>query len=195
MKPRILLVQVLCLATCVAVVGAARADDKDLFQQYVQKFGPPGPEHKLLESLVGDWHAAVKMWMDPSQKPEVSEGTLVRKSILGGRFVQEDYTGKMMDKPFHGMGTIGYDRAKQKFVTIWIDSMSTALNTSQGTYDESTRTWTFKHEDDCPITGKRVKVRDTLRIVSPDEQVLDMYRQLGDAKEVRMMEIQLTRKK
>lgn len=196
MKLCISLAQWLLLTACVAVMGAAaQADDKDLFKQYVEKFGPPGPEHKLLEPLVGNWHASAKMWTDPSQSPQVSEGTLVRKSILGGRFVREDYDGKIMDKAFQGIGTIGYDRAKKRFVTSWIDSMSTAFHVSHGAYDESTRTWTFKHEDDCPITGQRVKMRDTLRIVSPDEQQLEMFRQMGDAKEFRMMEIQLTRKK
>jgi hypothetical protein len=196
MKPCTFLAHLLVLTACAAVVGAqGQVSEKELFQQYVEKFGPPGPEHKLLEPLVGTWHATVKMWMDPSQKPDVSEGTLVRKSIMDGRFIQEDYSGKMMGKPFHGQGTIGYDRAKRKFVMSWIDSVSTLLHVSYGAYDQSAQTWTYRSEDDCPITGKRVRMRDTVRIISPEEQQLEMYRQMGDEKEVKMMEIQLTRKK
>ena len=195
MKLCTFLAQALLLTACVAVPAEEQADtNKELFQQYFEKFGPPGPEHKLLEPLAGTWQATCKHWMDPSQKPEVSEGTLVRKAILGGRFIQEEFDGKFLDKPYQGKGTIGYDRAKRKFVQSWIDSMSTALHVSHGAYDESAKTWTFKQEEDCPITGKRVKMRDTLRLVSADEQQLEMYRQMGDEKEMKMMEIHLRKK-
>ena len=196
MKASIFLAPLLLLTVCAAVVLAEdKANEKNLFQQYVEKFGPPGPEHKLLEPLIGTWNAKIKTWTDPTQPPQVSDGALVRKSILGGRFVQEDFDGVLMDRPFQGIGTMGYDRAKKKFVCSWIDSASTAIHVSQGTYDEAAKTWTFKHEDTCPITGKQVKMRDTVRIVNADEQQIEMYRQLGDDKEMKAMEIALTRKK
>jgi hypothetical protein len=196
MKVRTLLALLLLLAAHVAAGHSeTKADDKNLFQQYVEKFGPPGPEHKMLEPLVGTWHAEVKVWMDPGQSPQVSSGTLQRKSILDGRFIQEDVQGKMMGQPFRGIGTLGYDRAKQKYVTTFIDSMSTAIQSAQGDYDQSTRTWTFKNEDTCPITHKHIKMRDTLRVISPNEEVMEMYRQLGDEKEMKTMEIRLTREK
>jgi len=144
---------------------------------------------------VGTYHTKVKMWLDPSQPAQVSEGTLVRKSILGGRFLQEEVTGKLADHPYQGVGTMGYDRAKKKFVSTWIDSVSTAIHLSHGTYDEGTKTWTFKQDDTCPITGKPVKMRDTLRIVSAEEQQMEMFRQLGDEKEVKSMELTFIRKK
>jgi hypothetical protein len=194
---RILFAQFAMVALVAAAVAFQQVDDKstfkDLFKQYVEKFGPPGPEHKNLESLVGTWQARCRTWTSPNEAPQVSEGTLHRKLFLGGRFIHEDFDGKLMDQPYQGMGTIGFDRAKRKYVTVWVDSMNTATNVSHGTYDGGT--WTFKHEDDCPITGKRVKMRDTLRIVNDNEQVMEMYRQLGDEKEMRTMEIVLTRKK
>lgn len=185
------------LLTACAVLGAAddKANDKaKLFQQYSEKFGPPGPEHKFLEPLAGNWQARCRMWFDPAQSPQESDGTLNRKFIFDGRFIQEDYSGQMMGKPFHGLGTMGYDRAKKRWCAYWIDSVSTAMHLSHGTYDDAAKTWTFKHEDDCPITGERVKMRDTLRIVSPDQQIMEMYRQMGSEKESKMMEITLTRK-
>lgn len=194
MKMSTLLAQLLVLSLCTAV---ACAEDKksNPFQEYVEKYGPPGPEHKRLEPLVGTWHTKVRCWMDPTQAPQVSEGTLVRKSIMGGRFIQEDVDGTMMDKPFRGLGLVGFDRAKKKYVATWIDSVSTAMQHSHGTYDEANKTWTFRQEGECPITGKHVRLRDTLHIVNADEQQLDMFRQLGDEKEMKVMEITLTRKK
>ena len=194
-----MLSQFFMLTVCVALVGAQdqpKGKQQDLFQQYLEKFGPPGPEHKSLEPLVGNWHAKCQIWHDPAQKSAQSgDGTLERKAILGGRFVQEKFEGKILDKSYQGEGTVGFDRAKQKFVTSWIDSMSTALHVSYGTYDESSKTWTFTSEEDCPITKKRVKMRDTLRIVNNDEQHMEMFRQLGDEKEFKTMQIHLTRTK
>jgi hypothetical protein len=193
---RILLALSLALSCGVLVHAEGNADDKkNLFAEYMQKYGRPGPEHKLLEPLVGTWNSKCKMWLDPAATPQVSEGTLVRKSILGGRFICEEFDGKMMDKPFQGFGTMGYDRAKEKFVSTWIDSVSTAIHMSQGSYDATTKTFTFKNEETCPITKKPVKTRDTLKVVSDNEQVMEMYRQMGDEKEMKTMEITLTRKK
>src|SRR5262245_57788229 len=97
MKLHTFLAQALLATLCAAAVFAGgQAGEKDLFQQYLEKFGPPGPEHKLLEPLVGTWHASCKMWHDPSQKPHESDGTLVRKAVMGARFIQEDFDGKMM---------------------------------------------------------------------------------------------------
>jgi len=196
MKLFISLAAGLLLTACATVAFAQdkNNDPKKNYQEYVEKYGYPGPEHKLLEPLVGNWNAKVKMWLDPNESPTVSDSMVVRKSILDGRFIQEECNGKLMDKPFQGIATIGYDRAKQKFVASWIDTASTALKLSYGTYDEANKTFTFSHEGKCPITDKQVVMRDTLRIVSPDEQQMEVYRQLGDAKEAKTMSITLTRK-
>src|ERR1051326_8300687 len=68
-----------------------------------------GPEHKVLQSLVGNYDAKVKFWMDPSKPPTETTGVMNRKMILGGNFLQENSKGKFMDKPFAGMGAVGYD--------------------------------------------------------------------------------------
>jgi Protein of unknown function (DUF1579) len=186
----------LIVGTAVLVAGADKADaNKNPFQQYIEKYGSPGPEHKQLEPLVGSWTAQVSCWMDPNQPAAKSEGTAERKWIMDGRYVEEHFTGKLMDKPFHGLGIVGFDRAKSKFTCLWLDSVVTTMEMSAGTYDESTKTFTFKHEGECPITHKHVRTRNTLRLVSADEQRMDMYRQLGDEKEMKMMEITFTRKK
>jgi Protein of unknown function (DUF1579) len=195
MKTRIFVAHLLLLTLCGAV---ALADDKadgkkNLMKEYFEKFGQPGPEHKLLQPLVGHWQAKMRCWMDPNEAPKVSEGEVVRKAIFDGRFIAEEVTGEIMNHPFKGIGLMGYDRAKKKFVASWVDNMDTAIRECHGTYDETNKTWTFKHEGTCPITNKHVTMRDTLRIVSDNEQQMDMYRQLGDEKEFKTMEITLKR--
>ena len=80
--------------------------------------------HKLLADMNGNWNYAIKMWMspDPNAKPQESKGTANRKSVMGGRYVVMDVTGKMQmpdqngkmqDMQFKGMGVEGYDNVKQ----------------------------------------------------------------------------------
>ena len=53
--------------------------------------------HKLLADMNGSWNYSIKMWMnpDPNAKPQESKGTATRKSVMGGRYVTMDVTGKM----------------------------------------------------------------------------------------------------
>ena len=53
--------------------------------------------HKLLSSLDGNWNYTIKFWMnpDPNAKPQESKGTATRKSVMGGRYVMMDVSGKM----------------------------------------------------------------------------------------------------
>ena len=154
----------------------------------------PGPEHKMLSTLAGTYEAKVKIYFDPNQPANESTGTLQRKMIMGGRFLEELYKGEIMGQPFFGMGLMGYDVMKKKYTSVWIDSMTTSMMQSQGTYDAATKTLTSIGEDIDPTTGKTTKTRDVFRVVSPTEQTVDMYREKGDGKEFKLLEIRYTRK-
>jgi hypothetical protein len=198
MKTRIFLAQLLLVTVCGAVVLADdKADNKNLVKEYLDKFGQPGTEHKLMEPLVGHFNAKVRLWMDPAQEPKLYTAEVVRKPIFEGRFIVEEVEGNKKDanQPYRGIGFLGYDRGHKKWEAMWVDSMDTAIRHCHGTYDESNKTWTFKHEGKCPITSQPVKTRETLRIVNGNEQQMEFYRQLGNEKEVKAMEITLTREK
>src|SRR5262249_29869581 len=68
--------------------------------------GKPGPEHRKLEPFVGDWTFTLKLWTDPGQPPAELKGTVERKWIMGGRFIQETAKGECAKtgKTFEGMG-------------------------------------------------------------------------------------------
>jgi hypothetical protein len=157
----------------------------------------PGPEHKLLASLAGTYEAKVKAYFDPTKGPDESTGTMQRKMIMQGRFLQELYDGKAMGQPFYGMGIMGYDKLKKKYTSAWIDTMSTSIMTSLGTYDADKKTFTSVGEDVDPYTGKKMKLRDVFKIVSDKEQLLEMYRgpAEGEGAEFKVLEIHYTRKK
>jgi hypothetical protein len=157
----------------------------------------PGPEHKLLASLAGAYEAKVKAYFDPSKGPDESTGTMERKLIMGGRFLQEKYEGKAMGQPFFGMGIMGYDKLKKKYTAVWIDTMTTSIMHSLGTYDADKKTFTYVSDEIDPYTGKKMKTRDVLKIVSDKEQLQEMFSRPseGEGPEMKMLEIRYTRKK
>ena len=77
--------------------------------------GTPGAAHKALEPLVGNWTAEVKSWMTPGAPPTVSQATAKSTWVMNGRFVQQEFTGDFMGKPFRGVGLTGYDNTKKKY--------------------------------------------------------------------------------
>jgi len=137
---------------------------------------------------------------DPNAPPQQSKGTATRKTVMGGRYVvmdvtgkmqMPDETGKMKDMQFKGMGTEGYDNLKQKFVGSWIDNMGTGIQFSEGTYDPATKTFTFNMEMEM-MPGMKTPVREVLKITDKDHMMLEWYENRG-GQEKKTMEIAYAR--
>jgi len=158
--------------------------------------------HKLLADMNGSWNFSIKMWMnpDPNAKPQESKGTATRKSVMNGRYVAMDVTGKMQmpgedgkmkDMQFKGMAVEGYDNAKKKFVSSWIDNMGTGIQFSEGTYDPASKTLTFASEIEM-MPGMKVPVREVLKMTDKDHMMFEWYETRG-GQEKKTMEIAYTR--
>ena len=64
-----------------------------------------------------------------------------------------------------------------------------------GVFDSRKKTLTSTGEEFEPNTKKTMKVRDVLRIISPDEQILEMYRRpAGEKQDYKIMEVRYTRR-
>jgi hypothetical protein len=158
------------------------------------KYADPGPEHKVLNSMVGKWKTVSKSWVGPGE-PMVSEGTAEGELIMGGRFLIMRNSGTMMGKPFNGMELLGFDRKEQIYTAIWIDDMGTAMYPmSDGKYDEATKTMTLKAEWPMPGAEEKGPYRLTTKTVDPNTHVFEMIA-MRDGKEMKEMEITYTRVK
>ena len=160
--------------------------------------------HKLLSSLDGNWTFTIKMWWnpDPNAPAQESKGTATRKTVMGGRYVMMDVTGKMQmpgedgkmkDMQFKGMGLEGYDNVKKKFVASWVDNMGTGIELSEGTYDPATKSFTYTMEME-PLPGMKSQVREVIKIADNNHMMLDWYENHG-GQEKKTMEINYTRGK
>lgn len=155
----------------------------------------PGPFHKHLEHFVGEWDAKVKFWMDPSMPAEETSGSMSVRWIMDGRFIQEDFKGDMMGMPFTGMSITGYDNGEGRYVTTWIDSMSTSMMVSYGTCDSAGKVFTYTSESRDPWSGEKISFRLVATILSKDSHKFEMFATVAGNPEAKNMEILYTRKK
>lgn len=158
------------------VSQAPAQGDKQEMMKKMELAGTPGPAHKALDAFVGNWKAEVKCWTDPGGPPNVSQGTARTKWVLNGRFVEEEFQGEMMGKPFHGRSLLGYDNTKQTFNSVWVDDLHTSMFTSEGKGENANKVITLEGKATCPATGRRdIAMKQVLRVISPEKHVFEMF--------------------
>jgi len=155
--------------------------------------GTPGPAHKALGVLVGNWNAEVKCWMEPDAEPRVVQGTLKANWTLKGRFVEGEFKGEMLNQPFTGRSLMGYDNSSQKFVQMWATDIQTSVFPSEGKADSDYKVITLEGKGDCPATGRRGgPMKKVFRFLNPDKYTFELF-DVSNGKDVRTMEITYTR--
>jgi hypothetical protein len=148
----------------------------------------PGPEHELLKKLEGTWDATMK----PADGGE-AKGVMTYKMGLGGLWLLNHFKGDFGGMPFEGRGFDGYDTAKKKFVSVWIDSMITAPLLFEGTFDKDTKTMTMTGEGPGP-EGAMVKMKSVTQWQDDNNITFAMSMQDKDGKSQEMFKIHYKRK-
>ena len=188
----------LCIALTVSLAmakdkKAEKQMDMQAMMEAYAKLATPGEPHKQLASLAGSWTTKTKEWMEPGKPPTESAGSAEMKTLLDGRFLQQEFTGDMMGHPYSGIGTTGYDNLRKRYVSTWIDSMGTGVFVMEGTASPDGKTITLKGQH-AELGGGQMSHRAVWKIVDANSQTFDMYGTHHGGKEMKMMEITYTRK-
>ncbi len=171
----------------------AEADNEALVETWV-RHAMPGEHHRLLGKMAGEWTTAVKYRMNPEVEVAESTGTCERKWILGKRFLLEEFDGGMLGLPFRALAIYGYDAFDKKYTSVWVDTTSTAMTTSQGTCRKQCELIAFTGQHADPWTGTKRPSRGVTRFISDQRHVLELYEPGPDGKEFKVLEIVYTRK-
>jgi hypothetical protein len=169
---------------CVACCAAALTPDTLLSQN----LPTPGPEHAVLKRLEGEWTTTVKM--DGTETP----GTMTLKMECGGLWLVSDFRSEFFGQKFQGRGMDGYDPDKKKYVSVWVDSMSTRPMLLEGSYDKEKKLLTLTGEG-LGADGKLAKYRNTTYTPDDNHQTFTMHVTGADGKETKVMTIEYVRKK
>jgi len=131
----------------------------------------PTMEHQWLQQFVGNWESETQATMTPGEAPVVSKGT-EEVEPLGAFWTITEVKSTMMDKPFTGTMTLGYDTDKQKFIGTWVDSMTGKLWEYEGNVDAAGKKLTLETEGACPMhPGKVTRFKEEIELKSPDHKV------------------------
>jgi hypothetical protein len=197
---RLISVSLTCLCLVVtASFGMAKEKKQEgkmepqaMMEEY-KKLATPGEPHKLYASLAGSWTITTKEWMDPDKPATESTGSVEMKMLLDGRYLQEEFSGKMMGQPYSAVGVHGYDNLRKKYVTTWISTMGTGIFTMEGTASADGKTITLKGRHD-ELGGGYMTHRGVWKFPDHDTQTFEMFGAHNGGKETKMMEITYTRK-
>jgi hypothetical protein len=170
------------------------ADDTTARALYL-KYITPGEMHKMMATWEGKWDAEITAWMDASTPAQNATGKVENKMIMNGLYQLATFSADLMGTPYEGQGTTGFNNLRGLFETTWIDNMSSAILKMEGFWNGSTKTMNLKGRMLDPFTATTKAVRQTLKIVDDNTQIMEMFQTGADGKEFRMMQIKYTRAK
>jgi hypothetical protein len=151
------------MRTIVAVVAALVA-----VPAVAQEFPRPGPEHEVLKAREGTWETTMKAGgME-------FKGAVTYKMELGGLWLVGSMDSDLGGMKFSGKSLDTYDAARKKYVGLWVDSMSVAPVTMEGTLDKGTKTLTMEGSGPGP-DGKATKYKSVSEMKDDDTVLMTMY--------------------
>ncbi|MGQ0612652.1 MAG: DUF1579 domain-containing protein [Planctomycetaceae bacterium] len=157
----------------------------------------PGEPHQWLAQFVGTWDTTMKVTMGgPGTAAMESKGTAQTRWLVEGKWLSMESSSVMMKMPSKHFGTLGYDNFKRKFVQSYVDSMGTALYTSEGLRDRTGTVLTLYGAMDEPMTGEHDKpVKYVMRVLDNDRLVYEIHDLAIGEPNTMVVEITYTRKK
>ncbi|MCP4246728.1 MAG: DUF1579 domain-containing protein, partial [bacterium] len=118
------------------------------------------------------------------------EGKAVRTMILGGRVLEERFSGPGMGgPPFEGLGHTGYDNITGRYWSTWIDNMMTGVAFSYGSRDDAGKTWLFEGEAPDPMAGQLIPMRIEGHTDEDGREISEFYRPGPDGQMFKSMEL------
>jgi hypothetical protein len=139
-----------------------------------QEMPKPGPEHARLKEQVGTWETTMKAGGTDTK------GTVRFTMDLGGLWLCGAMESELFGTKFQGKSLDSYDPSRKKYVSVWVDSMSTGPVIMEGTYGPDGKTLTMTGEGPG-MDGKPAKYKSVTASPDADTMVMTMY--IGDGKE------------
>jgi hypothetical protein len=154
--------------------------------------GAPGPQHQMLANHAGSWKVEGKMWMTPDAEEAPMTATATTQSLLGGRYIVEDYQSDFMGAPFVGRLMRGYDNVSGKFWSVWVDYMSTGHYVAHGTETSPGHVELIGTAADILTPGGR-QTRMTFTDTGDGSYTMKMFDTREGTGEFQVMELHYTR--
>lgn len=166
-----------------------RIDGQNVVASMTTEIAEPGPEHRRLQALIGNWTAETKTWRRPDAPVEQGTGTMSNFWMLDGRFVGQEYKSRARRPKYQGLGALGYDGIRKVYTSVWLDTRSTLIHTATGSCDASGSVFTLDGVSQDPAIGEPVTCRSITRIVNKKKYTFELFMEGSDGKMFRTLEV------
>ncbi|MER3498336.1 MAG: hypothetical protein C4308_06715 [Chitinophagaceae bacterium] len=183
----------LTVACMLAIACTNLYDQTEAEMKAWMEYMTPGEMHKLLAKAVDSWQGKISMWIKPNAQPMQSVETADFKMEMDGRYQIGNFTGNFMGMLFNGLGIVAFDNAKKFSSAHGLIIWAQGVMTLKGTYDAATKSLNMKGKMVDPTTGKDVNVREVMKFIDENTQIMEMYDpDPKTGKEYKFMEIVYT---
>lgn len=134
----------------------------------------PGPEHRILDSLAGDWDVTVRFPAGPGRTME-GKSSCQASWVLDGRFLRLEYTSTFGGRPLSVVRYVGFDRHRGKFVEVQFENTHTDVLHAEGTVAADGKSIVSYGTHVDAARGRPVPVRSVTTFDGPDTFTLEMF--------------------
>lgn len=156
----------------------------------------PGAEEAGLAKLAGTWDCKSRLYLGGQQTPPVeATGVSIFRPVLGGRFIQHEYTGRLFGSEVTGLGLLGFDHGRKQYVSTWADSVSSNIGLMTGWMSSDGKKLTSFGTIDEYWSGEIGKtIKQTVEFVDNDTCVFTSW-QVAHGEDSKAFEIEYRRRK
>lgn len=153
-----------------------------------------GTDQEWLKQLVGAWDIKFKIHMQPEEPPATAVGTHSVRA-LGDHWIIAETETTMMNVPYNGVLSLGYDSQKKHFHGTWIDSFGGNLWVYKGTLNDNGDTLTLETEGPSPQDpGKSARYKEVIQITGKDSRTFTSSTKSQDGTWITIVTIEYRRK-
>ncbi len=150
------------------------------------EFPRPTAEHNKVRESAGVWKVKSTFYMDPNPAtPPMESEAKETIEAFGDFWIRSVYESDFMGQPFRGQTMLGYDPEKKEYVSTWIDTMSPTFFHFRGNFTGDKLEMKGRAFD-C-MSKVEANYRTTEVHKSPDERVFEMFMEMPDGNEFKMM--------
>ena len=156
----------------------------------MMEINKPGAEHAELRKMVGTWQVKGKNYDNPAQPTDFTGTSTIE--LVNDRFIIEKFSAEMPGMGhYEGTGTMGFNNNTKQYEHVWRDAMNTGMMWSSGT-KAADGTTTLTGRSTC-FMGE-MACRTVTKMTGDNAFHFDMYCTIGSAPEMKMMEMDYTKK-
>ncbi len=148
MKKIGLILGIYVVAITLTVSNSAHSQEK---KETPEDMSAPSAEHQEIAKYAGDWNVEMHFVSD---KENVYAGSSINSMIVGGRFLQIQFSLNKGDSDVEGAFILGFDRRNLEYQILAMDSWGTYYVTASGKRSEKTGAIKMYGKDNDPKMKK-----------------------------------------